>query len=36
MNLGIENALTIHSEQQKMSLTRPIDRQTENIKINLK
>ena len=36
MNLGIENALKIYSEQQKVSLTRPFDRQMENIKIHLK
>jgi hypothetical protein len=36
MNLGIENVLKMYSDQQKVSLTRSLDRQTENIKIHLK
>jgi hypothetical protein len=36
MNLGIENALKIYSEEQKGSLARSIGRQTEVIKIHLK
>jgi hypothetical protein len=36
MNLGVENAFKIYCEQQKVSLTRSIDRQMENIKIRLK
>ena len=34
--MGIENALKTYSELQKVSLTKSIDRQTENIKIRLK